>query len=270
MKICKITDEYRPHLGAVGYLFYYENADRFYIEIPDGISFNDAPLILDYYVHKGLDYVDADWSRNWVYNRIVPPDRQNIGQVLRDAGLDHYDPYRLMVICDGRCAQDDCRIEVITEDQLPSDIRDRSQKRIHSVTALDGFRLLVFFRNGSSVICHLPSLVKKDIRFKPILNDESIFRDVHINAGGYSIGWGTTHELADYVIRNKGVECGLMLNDLRLIIDHETCDTAETTRRLNCSRQNIDDLVRRGRLNPVKVGAKNKLFLLGEIEERLW
>ena len=48
MKIHKITDEYRPHLGAVGYLFYYENARRFYIEIPDGLSFEDAPMMIDH------------------------------------------------------------------------------------------------------------------------------------------------------------------------------------------------------------------------------
>lgn len=270
MKIHKITDEYRPHLGAVGYLFYYENARRFYIEIPDGLSFEDAPMMIDQYIRRGINYVDAQWSLRWVSGRIVPRDRQNIGQVLRDAGLTEYDEYRLLVLCDGRCAQDDCRIDPISEEELPAEIRERTGSRVCSVTPLDGFRLLVFFRDGTSVVCDLPKLVRGDRRFNPVRNDESIFRRVHIYAGGYSIGWGEELEIADYILRKKGEPSTLTMKDMRLFIDHEAVDTAETARRLNCTRQNIDDLVKRGRLNPIKVGAKNKLFLGSEVEERLW
>lgn len=270
MKICRITDEYRPMLGAVGYLYYFENAGRFYIEIPDGLSFNDAPLILDQYIKKGINYVDSEWSMHWVCNRIIPRDRQNIGQILRDAGLAEYDEYKLLILTDGRCAQDDCMIEQITENELPDAIRERGKQRIQSVTPLNDRRLLVFFHDKTSVMCKLTDLVGRDRRFKPVLSDNHVFEKVRVNAGGYSIGWGETIEIADYVIRKIGTPLPMNLDDMRLFIDREVCDTAETARRLNCTRQNIDDLVRRGRLTPVKSGARSKFFFRNEVEERLW
>jgi hypothetical protein len=270
MKICRISDDYRPNLGAVGYLFYYENADRFYIEIPSELSSDNAPMILDHEIEYGRDYVDAEWSKKWVCNRIVPRDRQNLGHVLRDSGLEEYNEYKLLLFGDGRCAQDDCYIEPITEEQLPDEIKERKKQRIYSVTALNEQRILVYFYDGKGVVCDVRALVGKEQRFKLILEKESLFESVKVNAGGYSIGWGTTHEIPDYVLRNEKKEVPISLEDMRLFIEHETCDTAETTRRLNCTRQNIDDLVRRGRLTPVKTGARSKLFFCSEVEERLW
>ncbi|MBQ1780336.1 MAG: helix-turn-helix domain-containing protein [Bacteroidales bacterium] len=46
--------------------------------------------------------------------------------------------------------------------------------------------------------------------------------------------------------------------------------TAEACELLQCSRQNIDDLVRRDKLHPIKPGGRTKLFLRSEVEERLW
>ena len=39
---------------------------------------------------------------------------------------------------------------------------------------------------------------------------------------------------------------------------------------LRCTRQNIDSLVRRERLHPVKCYAKNKIFLKSDILRRMW
>ena len=39
--------------------------------------------------------------------RIVPTDRQNLGEILRDNGLKEYDEFELLMLATGRCAQDD-------------------------------------------------------------------------------------------------------------------------------------------------------------------
>ena len=44
----------------------------------------------------------------------------------------------------------------------------------------------------------------------------------------------------------------------------------ESRRLLECSRQNIEDLIQRDKLHPVKVDTKNKLFLKSEIQQRMW
>ncbi|MBR2823489.1 MAG: hypothetical protein IKE24_07385 [Clostridia bacterium] len=46
----------------------------------------------------------------WVQQLIVPQDRQNIGQVLKENGLGVYDEFQLLMLTMGRCAQEDfCR-----------------------------------------------------------------------------------------------------------------------------------------------------------------
>ena len=47
-------------------------------------------------------------------------------------------------------------------------------------------------------------------------------------------------------------------------------DTAGACRLLQCSRQNISDLVKRGKLHPLHASAAGTLFLLSEIRQRLW
>ena len=83
MKICRICDEYYPELGDLGYLLYFENTHRFYIEIADGLDYWYAPPIMDWYIEHGIEYVDAEWSLKWVQNRIIPPDRQNIDDLVK-------------------------------------------------------------------------------------------------------------------------------------------------------------------------------------------
>ena len=46
------------------------------------------PLV---FFEKGQKTINAYWSRIWVQQRIVPSDRQNLGMIMRDNGLDFYD-----------------------------------------------------------------------------------------------------------------------------------------------------------------------------------
>jgi predicted site-specific integrase-resolvase len=45
---------------------------------------------------------------------------------------------------------------------------------------------------------------------------------------------------------------------------------AEAAEILGCSRQNIDDLAKRGKLHPIKSSAKTTLFLKSEVLKRNW
>ena len=47
--------------------------------------------------------------------RVVPPDRQNIGMVLRELGMGYYSEFPLLVYTSGRCAMDEFFIEEIME-----------------------------------------------------------------------------------------------------------------------------------------------------------
>ena len=87
--------------------------------------------------------------------RIVPPDRQNLGQVLRDNHLKEYEEFGLLMLSMGRCSQDDYYLVPIEEKQLPRPIRKRFTRLIEDVVPLENFELLVFFRDGAVKKCSI-------------------------------------------------------------------------------------------------------------------
>lgn len=145
MRVFAIKDETMPEDQILGYLIYYENARRFYIELPDDADPWDIPPILSSFVRRGERSINSYWSHLWVDQRIIPNDRQNIGQILRDNGLERYDEFSLLMLSMGRCAQDDCYLDEISADAVPQMLKKRWMTKIEDVVPLDVPILLVFF-----------------------------------------------------------------------------------------------------------------------------
>ena len=108
LRIFAIKDDTLSQKSVLGYLIYYENAKAFYIELPDNADPWETPLLLSSFVKRGERSVSSYWSRLWVQQRIIPRDRQNIGQVLKENGLKEYDEFQMLMLTMGRCAQDEC------------------------------------------------------------------------------------------------------------------------------------------------------------------
>ena len=87
MKIFAIRDESCDVKKDLAYLLYYEREKQFYIELPEDADPWETPLLLDNFVKRGETSVNSYWSRIWVEQRIVPTDRQNLGEILHDNGL---------------------------------------------------------------------------------------------------------------------------------------------------------------------------------------
>lgn len=183
---------------------------------------------------------------------------------------DEYDEFQLLMLADGRCAQDDYYLVPVTEERLYKEICRRYEYKVEDVVPLEGYQLLVFFRNGEVKKCDVKALVGEDRKYVPILTSEEIFCSISVQTGGYGVAWGEQYTIADEVLYNKGHMVPLSLNDFRSFVSNRVVNTKEATEILECSRQNIDDLVRRDKLHPVKVDAKNKLFLKTEIMQRKW
>ena len=137
----------------LAYLMYYETEKSFYIEIADDVDEWEVPLILSSYLKRGKKTVDAYHSKLWVQQRILPPDRQNLGQILKENNLDIYDEFEILKMSKGRCSQDDYYIYPILFENLPKSFTMRFNKRIEDVTPLKNGNLLVFFRNGDIKKC---------------------------------------------------------------------------------------------------------------------
>ena len=130
MKIFAIRDESAVTQKDLAYLFYYELEKRFYIELPQVADPWEIPLLLDSFVKQNETTVNSYWSKIWVQQRIIPTDRQNIGEILRDNQLEEYDEYELLMLAMGRCAQDDYYLVPIDEKDLPEEIKKRFATRI--------------------------------------------------------------------------------------------------------------------------------------------
>lgn len=124
MKIYVIRNSEDNSLKDLGYLFYFTE-NMFYIELPKDINEWETPLILSSFVKKKKYTVGAYFTELWVQQRIIPIDRQNLGQILKDNNLKEYDEFQLLVLANGRCAQDEYYITEISEDELPLEIKER-------------------------------------------------------------------------------------------------------------------------------------------------
>lgn len=81
--------------------------------------------------------------------------------------------------------------------------------------------------------------------------------------------WGETLQMSSENMRDVGVDLGFAMADIAASVRQATLDTAEVARLLGCGRQNVSDLVRRGRLVPIKSTARGPLFLRGDVYARL-
>ncbi len=99
---------------TVGYLYYDEIEKTYRIEIPDNVKSTETTMILSDFIKKGKREIDSQWSLRWVRERVTPPERQNIGQVLKNNGMKFYSEFPLLLKNQGRSCQDECYIEQIS------------------------------------------------------------------------------------------------------------------------------------------------------------
>ena len=270
MKVFAIKNKFDKD-KIMAYLFYYERPKKFFIELAEDADEWSVPFILSSFAKRGKMTVDARWSKIWVQQRIVPPDRQNIAQILKDNNLKVYDEFNLLYLSDGRCAQDDCYISEIDYIDLPAEIRDRRLKRVDDALMLDSSKLLIFFTDGVVKVCDLKKIVSNDSPLKIIMNKKpELLSNYHIEAGGFGIYWDENMFISNAELYKYGEIIPLAKKDFECFVSKRVVNTAEAAGILNCSRQNIDDLIRRDKLHPIKETEKGKLFLRSDIEKREW
>lgn len=270
MKIFAIRDESAENQVDLAYLLYYELEKRFYIELPENADLWETPLLLSTFVKKGETSINSYWSKLWVQQRIVPTDRQNLGQVLKDNHLKEYDEFGLLILTMGRCAQDDYYLAPIEEAQLPAQIRKRFDKWIEDVVPLENFELLVFFRDGTVKKCNIKERFANAPSFQVLFRNESFFYDVNLQPGGHGVEWDINLSISAATLYHIGKRVPLSASDFQSFVVHRVVNVAEAAEILNCSRQNIDYLTRTGKLHPIKSSGKNTLYLKSEILKRNW
>ena len=270
MKIFAIRDESAAIQKDLAYLLYYEIEKRFYIELPEDADPWETPLLLDSFVKRGEKTVNSYWSKIWVQQRIIPTDRQNLGEILRDNGLREYDEYALLMLAMGRCAQDDYCLVPLSEHDLPKEIVKRFETRIEDLLPLEDYSLLVFFRNGTVKKCDLKSYFEKTETFHILIKNPAYFSSVQMLTGGYGAAWDVNMTITDRMLYRIGKKVPLSVSDFKSFVIQRVVNGAEAAELLHCSRQNLLDLTRRGKLHPIKTSEKNTLYLKSEVLKRNW
>lgn len=141
--------------------------------------------------------------------------------------------------------------------------------KVVDVVPLSDMQLLVFFEDGKIKKFDVKSIIKDYPEYEQLQNQD-IFNLVRVEAGGYGISWTPDLDCSEGELYKNGLEIPLSIEDFGKFASYNILNTADVTELLNCSRQNIEDLVRRGKLHPVKTYPKGKLFLKSEVVQRSW
>ncbi|MCI6996340.1 MAG: DUF2442 domain-containing protein [Eubacterium sp.] len=214
MRAFAIRDEEEQRIKVLAHLIYYEKDKRFYIEVPDDADVWETPLLLASFVKRGKRTIDSYWSKVWVQQRIVPTDRQNLGQILKANGLEEYDEFQLLMLGNGRCAQDSLYLEEMDAGQVVNMYKKRFERRVKEIAPLDDNRLLVCFKNGEVKKCDINLLVGDNRLFRRVLNSKDIFQKVTVQTGGYGICWGEQLMISDTDLYEIGVDSNKYQNSI--------------------------------------------------------
>jgi hypothetical protein len=139
--------------------------------------------------------------------------------------------------------------------------------KVVSATPLSGMRLLVTFQNGTAKLYDAHCLLK-DFPYFEALENPDLFGLVSVEPGGYGVSWTPELDTSEGELWANGIELPLSAEDLRVFVKRNILSTAEVMDMLGCSRQNVDDMIKRKRISPVKAYPKGNLFLREEIARK--
>lgn len=132
---------------------------------------------------------------------------------------------------------------------------------------LDNMRLLVFFEDDTTKIFDVKPIVKDYPEFAALENPD-LFNLVKVEPGGYGVSWNSELDCSEGELYENGEPIPLSFEDFKNFARFSIVNTAEASSILNCSRQNVDVLISRGKLKPFKVFPKDKLFFKSDLFAR--
>lgn len=115
MRTFEILNSENPSAPPCAFLTCDQKKSEFNATINSWASANDVPVQFAPTVEKGETKVPTQWVQAWVDERVVPPSRQNIGSVLKEHGLRHYDICELLAQNEGRSVQDGFYLREVTD-----------------------------------------------------------------------------------------------------------------------------------------------------------
>lgn len=142
-------------------------------------------------------------------------------------------------------------------------------KRLIAAIPLIDNRLLVCF-DTEEIRLYSFAVLLKQMPGLSLLENSKLFEQIQLESDGKELVWPGCCRISAQQLSQLGEMLPLTREDFVRFCQVQLLSTTETAQMLRCTRQNIDSLVRRQRLRPVKCYAKNKLFLRSDVLRRMW
>jgi len=256
MKVYEIYDE--ENQLDIGILSYYEDNKSYIIELRTELDEWTAPLLFTSFVKKGIYTIPRDASLMWVRERVIPIGRQNIGSILSTHKMKEYDEMRLLELSEGRCSQDGLCIHRIEE--IPQFVKDRSGHNLIDCTALDDNILMCFFADETvkkvsfSDIGDYPKVDK-------VISNKALYETCTPGCGGYYVTFNDSIDIPAWLLYDKGRIVDVTYKDFLTFIGRNIVDTTRACELLECTRQNLNYIVRKNNITPVMNDVKGNLYI---------
>lgn len=141
--------------------------------------------------------------------------------------------------------------------------------KVKEVLPLKDVKLLVFFEDEKCKIFDVKELFKEYPEYAE-LKDKDLFHKVRVEPGGYGVSWNKILDLSEGELYNDGVDIPLTIDDFINFATNNLVTTADAIKIMGCTKQNIDDLIKRGKLTKINIDDKYNTFLKSDIEKRTW
>lgn len=97
-----------------GVLTYNLHTKQFRFQLQPGYTYWEYPPTIDTAFRLGMTELSPELMKMFIQERIIPPSRVNIANILQAAGLKEYDEFGMLMYCKGRCCQDWMYLEEIS------------------------------------------------------------------------------------------------------------------------------------------------------------
>ena len=217
--------------------------DDCYIELNEGLE--EYPIFFQSFINKNKYTINSYWTYKWINERIVPYERGNINNILKDNKIPYYNELLLLISSKGNSSMDDNYIEEIKGSDLDCKIKNRMEYHIIDFISLDN-QLIVFLKNNKSYI--LDNINEKEIPFLSIFGNEIIYN---------------SKDRYDYLfIRDNGKEFPLSYNALIHYINTNVLTSKEIVDQFGFSRQYLNSLKKENNI----ISLNNGLYILNSIK----
>lgn len=246
---------------STGTLLYFEREKAFIVELDDGLDEWTAPLLFTAYVKRGIFTIPRDVSLAWVRERIIPSNRQNINQILKNHKLKEYDEIKFLEISEGKCSQDSLIVK--KAEVLPEYVKKRMLHNLSDVVISDD-SLLGFFKDDTVRKVPFEKIYLMDGAEK-LKNNSRLLESGRVGAGGYYVTFNNSIDIPAAGLYKAGTKLPLKKSDFLNFVRKNILDTSEVCGMLECSRQNLAYMLNKDILKPIKEDVKGNLYLKGDV-----